>query len=196
MSEPAFGTPRPRGVRRGPVGRNRYSVWRLLNIPLVQESSDGYPGTAACDGHGDSLARVRGGGRAEAGTALLPPAGLSPGYHFRFVFVTDGIRDATSSNITDYNNFVTAQANGATYNGTTMTWAAIASTPTVNAIDNVGQTQDPVYSADGTQVTTTTTTAGLWSGTILTPIDRDLTGLTLPSSISMDGYICRRIWYL
>lgn len=116
------------------------------------------------------------GGRAEASPVLTTPAGLSPGDHFRFVFVTDGSRDATSSNINDYNTFVTEQAGGATYNGKPIPWVAIASTPTVNAIDNVGRTQDPVYLADGTKVTTSTTTSGLWSGGLLHAIDEDLTG--------------------
>jgi hypothetical protein len=55
------------------------------------------------------------GSRAEAGDIdLLTPTGLMPGDHFRFVFVTDGTRDVTSSNIADYNNFVNSQAAGAT----------------------------------------------------------------------------------
>jgi hypothetical protein len=117
------------------------------------------------------------GSRAEAsGIALSTPAGLSPGDHFRFVFVTDGITPGTSSNIADYNSFVNTQAGGATYNGQVITWDAIASTSTVNAIDNVGQTPDPVYLANGTLVTTSTTTSGLWSGTLLSPISEDLTG--------------------
>jgi hypothetical protein len=37
------------------------------------------------------------GGRAEAGIILQTPAGFNPGDQFRFVFVTDGTRDATSS---------------------------------------------------------------------------------------------------
>jgi hypothetical protein len=115
------------------------------------------------------------GGQAEASTVLMTPAGLSPGDHFRFVFVTDGTTAATSSSIDFYNNFVNTQAGGATYNGNVVTWSAIASTPTVAAIDNVGQTQDPVYLADGTKVTTTTTTTGLWSGTLLHAINEDLT---------------------
>ena len=49
------------------------------------------------------------GGRAEAGIILQTPAGLNPGDHFRFVFVTDGIRDATSTNIADYDSFVNAR---------------------------------------------------------------------------------------
>jgi hypothetical protein len=95
--------------------------------------------------------------RAQAGPVLTTPAGLSPGQSFRFAFVTDGITGASSSNIADYNNFVNSQAGGATYNGVVVTWIAIASTSTVNAIDNVGQTATPVYLADGTRVTTSTT---------------------------------------
>jgi hypothetical protein len=57
-----------------------------------------------------------GSGRAEAGTILNTPAGLSPGDTFRFVFVTDGLTNAASSNIDDYNSFVNTQAGGATYN--------------------------------------------------------------------------------
>jgi hypothetical protein len=51
---------------------------------------------------------------------------------------------------------------------------AISSTSTVSALDNVGQTQDPVYLANGIQVTTSTTTSGLWSGTLMHPIDVDV----------------------
>lgn len=116
------------------------------------------------------------GGRVDAGgIALSTPAGLSPGDAFRFVFVTDGTMDATSANISDYNTFVNLQAAGATYNGSVVTWAAIGSTATVNAIDNVGQAPiSGVYLADGTLVTPNTTSSGLWSGSLQHPIDRDL----------------------
>ena len=85
------------------------------------------------------------GGQAGAGAILQTPSGLSPGKHFRFAIVTDGGTTATSSNIADYNSFVNTQAGGATYNSSVVTWFAIASTAGVNAIDNVGQTEDPVY---------------------------------------------------
>jgi len=125
------------------------------------------------------------GGRAEAaGIALQTPAGLSPGDHFRFAFLTDGTTTATSSNIADYDNFVNAQAGGATYAGTLVSWLAIGSTATVNAIDHVGITTDPVFLADGTKVTTSTDATGLWSGTLLHPIDEDTLGSThLPSAV-------------
>ena len=115
--------------------------------------------------------------RVEAGgIALSTPAGLTPGESFRFVFVTDGFTTATSSNIADYNSFVTAQAGGATYYGSMVSWDAIGSTSTVNAIDNIGQQAiTGVFLANGTEVTTSTTHMGLWSGALLAPIDHDLT---------------------
>ena len=120
------------------------------------------------------------GGRAEAGIILQTPAGLNPGDHFRFVFVTDGIRDATSTNIADYDSFVNAQAGGATYNGVVVNWLAIGSTDSVDAIDHVGQANAPVYLSDGTLVTTSTTPAGLWSGTLVHAINLDLAGNPVP----------------
>ena len=127
------------------------------------------------------------GGRAEAGgIALSTPAGFSPGESFRFVFVTDGTTDATSANIAYYNNFVNAQAGGATYNGSVVSWVAIGSTSTVNAIDNVGQTPTPVYLADGTLVTSSTTTSGLWSGTLQNSINEDLSGRRFPTSFGRE----------
>jgi hypothetical protein len=111
-----------------------------------------------------------------AGSALTTPAGLSPGDTFRFVFVTDGTTAATSSNIADYNAFVNAQAEGATYNGATVSWVAIGSTATTNAIQNVGQTDMSVYLADGSLVTKSTTSTGLWSFSLINPINEDLSG--------------------
>ncbi len=84
---------------------------------------------------------------------------------------------ATSANIADYNNFVNAQAGGATYNGALVTWYAIASTSAESATDNIGQAPiTGVYLANGTLVTTSTTTSGLWSGSLMNPIDTDLSG--------------------
>ena len=45
-----------------------------------------------------------------AGT-LVPAIGLQPGVHYRLVFVTSTTRDAGSSNILDYDLFVTTTAN-------------------------------------------------------------------------------------
>jgi hypothetical protein len=115
-------------------------------------------------------------GRAEAGMVLQTPDGLNPGDHFRFVFVTDAIRDATSTSITDYDSFVNDKAGGAMYNGVVVNWRAIGSTDTVDAIEHVGQANTPVYLSDGTLVTTTTTSTGLWSGALVHEINLDLAG--------------------
>jgi len=123
------------------------------------------------------LGLISGIGRAVAGgITLSTPSGLSPGDTFRFVFVTDGFTSATSSDIADYNNFVNTQAGRATYNGSVVTWDAIGSTSSVNAIDNVGQSAAPLYLADGTFVTSSTTSTGLWSGSLQHAIDEDLSG--------------------
>lgn len=109
---------------------------------------------------------------------LTTPAGLNPGDTFRFVFVTDGqlygntgTINAVSSNISDYNTFVNAQAAGATYGGVTISWKAIGSTATVHARDNVGgyNTLVPIYIVDGTRVANdlTENTGGFWSGSLL-----------------------------
>lgn len=120
---------------------------------------------------------------AHAEVALTTPAGLAPGDQFRFVFVTDGTTSAASPVITDYDTFVNNQADGATYNGTTVAWLAIGSTAAVTAIDHIGQTDTPVYLVDGTQVTTNTMSSGLWSGSLEAPIDEDLNGKVTYTSV-------------
>jgi PEP-CTERM motif len=89
--------------------------------------------------------------------------------------------------MTYYNDFVNVQAGGATYNGSVVSWVAIGSTSTVNAIDNVGQSMDPVYLADGTLVTTSTTGSGLWSGNLLHAVDQDLRGTIYPNAAVLTG---------
>lgn len=114
---------------------------------------------------------------------LTTPAGLNPGDHFRFVFVTNGqfygasgTIDATSTDITTYNTFVNTEAGGATYGNAVVSWKAVGSTPTVNARDNVGGygTAVPIYIVDGTRVANdlTTATGGFWSGRLLSATPR------------------------
>ena len=123
------------------------------------------------------------GSAAAGGIVLTTPPGLVPGDTFRVVFLTDGTTLATSSNIDYYNTFVNTQAGSVTYDGQAVTFTAIGSTSTVNAIDNIpGSSSAPVYLVNGTEVASSTTTAtgGLWSGTIMSPIDLDLAGKTGP----------------
>jgi len=120
------------------------------------------------------------GGPAEAGPILTTPMGLSPGEQFRFVFVTEGTEGETvgsNTSIDFYNNFVNTQAGGATYNGSTIQWTAIASTEATSAINNIlGTQQAPVYLPDGTEVTSSTDAFGLWSGNLKNPINEFING--------------------
>ncbi|NCR77087.1 MAG: PEP-CTERM sorting domain-containing protein [Microcystis aeruginosa K13-06] len=119
---------------------------------------------------------------AQAALVVVPP-GLNPGDQYRLVFVTDGTRDATSSDIDDYNNFVTNEVTGsplataltaAGFTPSAITWKAIGSTDSVAARDNTGtnpsSTGVPIYLIDGNRVANNN--ADLWDGSILTGIDR------------------------
>ena len=102
-------------------------------------------------------------GAAQAG-AYTPPASLNPGDHYRLIFVTSTSIDATSSDIATYNSFVsTAAALNPALPSTT--WMAIASTATVNAIDNIACTpscaSDPIFLVDNTEVAASST--ALWA---------------------------------
>jgi len=84
---------------------------------------------------------------------ITVPTGLNPGDQYRLVFVTSTTRDATSSDIEDYNAFVTSVANSVpelAALGTT--WHAIGSTVDVSARDNTGtnpaSTGVPIYRLD------------------------------------------------
>jgi hypothetical protein len=109
------------------------------------------------------------------------PPGLVPGDTFRIVFATIDTTMAVLPNIGIYNTFVntdaTMEAGGGavTYDGTPLMFKAIASTLAVDAIDNIGVTNSPVYLFDGVKIANTDSATGLWSGSILTQIDASLT---------------------
>lgn len=68
---------------------------------------------------------------------ITVPTSLSSGDQYRLAFVTNYGRTATSSNIDDYNDFVTDAANDVPeLLALGATWRAIASTATVDARDN------------------------------------------------------------
>ncbi len=131
-------------------------------------------------------------GRTDRGRDHSPNSsrGLNPGDDFRFVFVTDGIRDATSTNIAEYDSFVNDQAGGAVYNVVRwFTGSPSVSTDSVDAIDHVGQANAPVYLSDGTPISSSTNATGLWSGTIRNPINLDLAGSPVDSIVlCLDRY--------
>ena len=119
---------------------------------------------------------------AQAALVVVPP-GLNPGDQYRLVFVTAGTRNATSSDINDYNTFVTSQVTGsalatqlttAGFNPNTITWKAIGSTSATSAKVNTGtdgtQPDVPIYLIDGNRVANNN--ADLWDGSIAKSIDR------------------------
>ena len=114
-------------------------------------------------------------GTASASPIIVTPTGLVPGGHFRVAFVTSGTTNATSSNLSTYDSFVTTDANGATYNGAVITWQAIMSNSTTNARDHIGLTSSstiPIYLVWGEKVSD----GNLWSGSLLHSINQTITG--------------------
>ncbi|MFM8300315.1 MAG: PEP-CTERM sorting domain-containing protein [Microcystis aeruginosa] len=130
---------------------------------------------------GVALATLVTASAAQAALVVVPP-GLNPGDQYRLVFVTSGTRNATSSNINDYNTFVTNQVTGsalatqlttAGFNLGTITWKAIGSTSATSAKVNTGtdgsQPDVPIYLINGNKVANNN--ADLWDGSILTTIE-------------------------
>ena len=120
---------------------------------------------------------------ARADLTIATPAGLSLGDQFRIVFLTQGVTQAINGDIGYYNTFVNDDAisqagggsNNVVYGSTVLTWTAIASTNDVSAITNIGSFGVPVYTASGTLITPSDTAAGLWSGSLVAPINQFLT---------------------
>jgi hypothetical protein len=109
-----------------------------------------------------------------AAMMILAPSGLAPGAAFRIAFVTDGTIAGTSSNYNDYQTFVTNQAAGYTYNGAPVSWFPIVSTADMNAAANLTGNA-PVYLNDGITLISNTT-ANLFSGSLMAPLNEDLAG--------------------
>lgn len=108
---------------------------------------------------------------------MLIPAGLGPGDQFRVAFVSSEKRDALSSNIADYDQFVTGLAVAAgidTYFGSPVTWQVLGSTSSVSAISRVPLTSPPLYDIYGSKVADSG--ADLWDGTIDSAIFYDERG--------------------
>jgi PEP-CTERM motif len=112
------------------------------------------------------IAMASAAGTASTGLVISTPSGLNPGDHFRILFVTSDTTQAVSTAIGTYDTFVNTDANGATYNGSVISWKAIGSTSSVSAINHIGTTGDAVYLADGTKVTSSDDSSGLWSGSL------------------------------
>ena len=127
---------------------------------------------------GVALATLGTASAAQAALVVVPPD-LAPGAQYRLVFVTDGTTNALSTNINDYNTFVTNQVTGSalatalTAANLTTTWRAIGSTATVAAKANTGTDGSlpdvPIYLINGTRVANNN--ADLWDGTIIQTIN-------------------------
>ena len=137
-------------------------------------------------------------GSATAAAVVTVPAGLGPGNQYRIVFVTSLGTDALSSNIGDYNAFVTGLANASPQLAALgTTWTAIASTETVDAIDNtstpVSETGIPLYRLDGQRVADDN--FDLWNGGYpLHSISITETGAAAPLSMQTNGVERPWVW--
>ncbi|MGK7945107.1 MAG: PEP-CTERM sorting domain-containing protein [Microcystaceae cyanobacterium] len=108
----------------------------------------------------------------------LVPDDLKIGDEYRLVFVTDEMRDALSTNITDYNQFVTDDVRRSVLATElrrarlTPDWFAIASTADISARENTSTTGTggvPIYLITGERIADNY--GDLWDGSIQTEID-------------------------
>ena len=105
---------------------------------------------------------------------------LAPGDMYRVMFVSSTTRDATSTDIADYNSFIATAAGAGTVTGPLgLSWKALASTSFTNAQDNTG-----VFQADTTTVhffntngdLLATSGSDLWDGMLTVPLGLDENG--------------------
>jgi hypothetical protein len=106
-------------------------------------------------------------------SVILPD--LPVGFQYQLAFATSGLFGANSSDIADYNTFVTQQAALSPFLPFA-SWHAIASTQNTNARDNAPTYASiPIYNTIGQLVATGS--SGLWGGELLqNPIDYDQYG--------------------
>ncbi len=121
----------------------------------------------------------------------LPPADLAPGAPYRVMFLTSSARDASSTDIDDYNQFV---AQNAAHSGLNGTWRALVSTESVAARDNTatnpiapGATGVPIYLPNGTRIADDYDE--LWAGQLLTAPNVGPTGYPSPATIAWTGTV-------
>jgi hypothetical protein len=117
----------------------------------------------------------------------VAPPGINNGEPFRIAFVTSGVRNAESTDIADYNAFVSAAANavpGLAALGTQ--WFAIASTATVDARDNTDTAPPgdvPVFLLDGTMLAESYD--DLWDWAIAVPLNVTELCTTVESNLNI-----------
>jgi hypothetical protein len=103
---------------------------------------------------------------------IIKPVDLNPGDQYQLIFVTERTLDATSSEIADYNAFVTQEATRSAGLPSNVTWKAIASTPSINAKDNAVTFDNiPIYNTHGERIASGK--SDLWDGAIQNAIKYD-----------------------
>lgn len=120
-----------------------------------------------------------------AATITVPPT-LKPGDIYRLIFVTSSTRDATSTNISDYNAFVDSAA-GAVPELAALgtTWMAVASTAAMDARANAGLSNAPVFRLDGAIVAIDRD--DFWDGTLSAPVLLTESGNMSPTTTVWTG---------
>ena len=130
---------------------------------------------------------------------------VGPGETFRWVFVTSGRLQATSRDIGEYNKFVNeaAEAADTLITGVVgkpsiaeISWKAIVSTETSNAIDNIGTSPAGIYTPMGHLVASGTT--DMFDGSLIAPITITENGDTYQAEVwtgsSVEGLAFDSIW--
>jgi hypothetical protein len=106
---------------------------------------------------------------------VIAPIGLAPGSQYQLIFVTAVGRNANSSDIEDYNTFVTAEAaQGEPFGLPVTTWHAVASTDDVDANVNAPSGALPVYNTAGELVAAAG--VGIYTGTLTNAVGYDQFG--------------------
>ncbi|MDP1561129.1 MAG: PKD domain-containing protein [Pirellulaceae bacterium] len=112
---------------------------------------------------------------------LQTPAGLVNGQKFRFVFVTSGKGDASSTNMATYDTFVRNAATAAglnTYQGNNVNWYCLGYSSSVSVHTRVAaNAPESIYRLDGAKIADNG--ADLWDGSIANPISTSELGDTL-----------------
>jgi hypothetical protein len=108
------------------------------------------------------------------------PTSLLPGQQYRLAFVTAGARDATSTNIADYDAFVTAEANTEAALSS-ISWQVIGSTASVSARNHTGTAPGdypgvPIFLLNDVKLVDDY--ADLWDGSLDVALTVDQSGVT------------------
>jgi hypothetical protein len=121
--------------------------------------------------------------------ALIVPAGLNNGDAYHVIFVSSTVRDATSTNIADYDTHVQAAAEAAGIGSTAgVNWLAVGSTETVDAINHISPlftdpNTVPIYNQNGQLVASSLNDLANSATLLSNPILYDEYGVPLDTSV-------------